>query len=42
MDFFTDILFLFGFVNIFVCIDYLAKYTKLIPCFMGEEHLIAV
>ena len=39
MDFVTDVCQSQGYNAIFVYIDCLTKYTKLIPCFMGEDHL---
>ena len=41
MDFVTDFPLAQGFNAIFVCVDRLTKFTKLIPCFMGENSLTA-
>ena len=41
MDFVTDFPLSQGYNAIFVCVDCLKKYTKLIPCFMGEDLLTA-
>ena len=39
MDFATDFPLSQGYNAIFMCVDSLTKYTKLIPCFMGEDLL---
>ena len=41
IDFIIDYPLSQGYNAIFVCVDYLTKYTKLILCFMGEDPLIA-
>ena len=41
MDFITNFAIAYVFNAIFIHIDWLTKYTKLIPCFLGEKILAA-
>ena len=41
MDFTTDFLLSKDYNTIFVCVEFLTKNTRLIPCFIGEELLAA-
>ena len=42
MDFVTDLPPVEGFNAIFVCVDKFSKFTRIIPCSVGEGQLTAV